>query len=198
MSSARAVLYVRVSTAEQRLDLQLDELRAVARQRGWLIVAEHSDQVSGARCARPGLDQVLALVRRARVDLVAVWRLDRLARSVGHLLELGELLQRSGVDLVSVRDGAVDTTSPTGRLLFTVLGAVAAFERDLIRERVAAGLAAARRRGVVLGRPRRGDLNAEQIEAALSEANGSERAAARLLGVPRSTLRSRRLAAVDE
>lgn len=186
----RAALYVRVSTADQRVDLQVNELRAVAAQRGWSVVAEHVDRVSGAKASRPALDQLLEQVRRAQIDLVAVWRLDRLARSIQHLLELGELLQRCRVDLVSVRDGAIDTTSPTGRLLFAMLGVMAAFERDLVRERVTAGLAAARRRGVRLGRPPT-ELDARAVEAALGQTDGNISAAARLLGIPRSTLRGR-------
>lgn len=182
----RAVLYARVSKAMQDEALQLHELRLVAAQRGWTVVREIVDHVSTLRARRPGLDELLELTRRGQVDVVAVWRLDRLARSTKHLLDLGETLAAHHVDLISVRDGAVDTTTPTGRLLFTMLGAVAAFERDLIRERSMAGQALAQERGVHCGRSRaRPELSQASAERLVKQ-HGSNSAAARAAGMSRT------------
>jgi len=150
----RAALYARVSTPDQTVAPQLDALRAYASARGLAVVGEYVDAgVSGARDRRPGLDRLLADAQRRRIDLVACVKLDRLARSVRHLTRLAGGLEALGVDLV-VLDQGIDTSTPTGRLTFHVLGAIAEFERDLIRERTRAGMAAARRRGKRIGRPR--------------------------------------------
>jgi DNA invertase Pin-like site-specific DNA recombinase len=150
----RIALYARVSTSEQTVEPQLHALREYAARRGLEVAGEYLDHgVSGARARRPALDRLAADARRRRFDAVAVTKLDRLARSVHHLTTLGRDFQALGVDLV-VLDQAIDTSTSTGRLLFHVLGSIAEFERDLIRERVAAGMAAARRRGARIGRPR--------------------------------------------
>lgn len=183
--SLRAALYARVSKTMQDEALQLRELRRVADQRGWTVVREIVDRVSTLRARRPGLDELLELTRRGQVDVVAVWRLDRLARSSKHLQDLGETFAAQRVDLISVRDGAVDTTTPTGRLLFAMLGAVAAFERDLIRERAMAGQALAQERGVHCGRPRSRPELSQAAAQALVVKHGSRRAAARAAGMSR-------------
>jgi DNA invertase Pin-like site-specific DNA recombinase len=150
--SIRAALYGRVSTAEQHPEAQLLPLRAHATARGWTATEIVDHGVSGAKAARPALDALLSAVRRREVDAVVVSKLDRLARSVRHLTELAAEFQALGVALV-VLDQGIDTSTPAGRLLFHVLGSIAEFERDLIRERTLAGIAAARRRGAVPGRP---------------------------------------------
>lgn len=146
-------LYARISTSNgrQRHDSQLAALPDYAARRG-VPAVEFTDRVSGARADRPGLDALLAAVRRREVSAVVCTKLDRLARSTRHLCELAEEFAGLGVDLV-VLDQAIDTSTPTGRLLFHVLGSVAEFERSLIQERIRAGLEAARRRGQRLGRP---------------------------------------------
>ena len=150
----RVALYARVSTAEQHVEPQLHALRQYAAARGLEVAGEYVDHgVSGAKDRRPALDKLMADARRRRFDLLVVTKLDRLARSVHHLTSLGRELEALGIDLV-VLDQAIDTSTPSGRLLFHVLGSIAEFERDLIRERTGAGLAAARRRGVRFGRPR--------------------------------------------
>lgn len=185
----RAALYARVSTFDQDPDVQLYELRELARQRGWTST-EYSDHgVSGLRASRPALDQLRADVKRGRVDVVVVWKLDRLGRSLLDLVHVLDELTRSGVGFVSARDPGIDTTTALGRLLLQIVGAFAQFERDLIAERTRAGLARARAAGVRLGRPLR-ELDPAAAEAAL-RAHGSERLAAAALGVPRSTLRAR-------
>jgi DNA invertase Pin-like site-specific DNA recombinase len=142
-----------VSTLSQTADNQLLALRAFSAARGW-IVTEFTDQgQSGAKEKRPQLDAMLAAVRARKVDVVACVKLDRLARSVHHLVAMVREFEALGVDLI-VLDQSIDTTTPSGRLLFHVLAAISEFERDLIRDRVLAGLARARAQGKRLGRPR--------------------------------------------
>lgn len=137
--------YARVSTADQSLALQLDAL-AVA---GVPEAATWTDTASGARTARPGLDAVLAAARPG--DAVVVWRLDRLGRSLAHLATLAAGLSGRGITIRSISDG-VDTTGSTGRLLLGLLGTLAEYEREVLRERTVAGMDAARRRGAHVGR----------------------------------------------
>lgn len=188
----RAALYARVSTSGhgQDVGLQLDELRQVASQRGWTVHEEYVDAgVSGAKTSRPALDRLLADAREGRVDVVAIWKLDRLARSVSHLLELADSLNAWGVGLVSVRDAHVDTTTPAGRFTLQILGAVAELERSLIRERVVAGVRRAQAAGKHCGRPRR-DLDLRPALALLREGRSLKETAG-ILGVSRTTLRRR-------
>ena len=183
----RVAIYARCSTADQSVDLQLDGLRDYAEARGFEIVEEYIDEgVSGAKVKRPALDRLLADAHRRRFDTVLVWKLDRLGRSLSHLIRLVEQLGSLGVDLVSLGDPGLDTTGPSGRLLFHVMGAVAEFERDLIRERTRAGMASAKRRGRRVGRPR---VYVPVAKARLMLARGiSRREVAKRLGVARSTL----------
>lgn len=184
----RVALYARVSTIEQRPDVQIEPLRIYAAARGFEVVGEYVDHgVSGSKTRRPALDRLLADARRRRFDAVACVKLDRLARSVHHLTAMGQELSALGVDLI-VLDQAIDTTTPTGKLLFHVLGSIAEFERDLIRERTRAGLAAAKRRGARIGRPRavRGPAT-YQLER-LVERGLSVRAIARELGCSHATV----------
>jgi DNA invertase Pin-like site-specific DNA recombinase len=185
----RLALYARVSTAGQRLEPQLDALRAYAARRGAAEVREYLDHgQSGRRDSRPALDTLMRAVMRREVDAVAVTKLDRLARSVRHLCELADTFKRLDVDMV-VLDQALDTSTASGRLLFGVLSVVAAFEADLLRERTVAGLAAARRRGRKLGRPRARLDVPHALERIL---RGEALAAvARDAGVSRATLRAR-------
>ncbi len=150
----RVALYARVSTSDQRVDPQLDALRSYAAARGLETVDEFVDHgISGSKDRRPALDEMLAKAKRRSFDAVAVVRLDRLARSTRHLTQLAAELEALGVDLI-VTDQGIDTSTPAGRLLFNVLAAIGEFEVDLIRERVLAGIQAARRRGTRFGRPR--------------------------------------------
>lgn len=182
----RAALYARVSTSEQDPAFQLDELHQVARARGWTVVETTVDRaVSGARRDRPGLDRVLELARGGRIDLVAVWSLDRLGRSLVHLLTLLEDLQAAGVGFVAVRQAGLDTTGPAGRLLVQLLGAFAEFERELIRERVVAGVRRAQGRGIHCGRPAV-SVTLEELLQAERDLGSTARAAAHL-GIGRAT-----------
>ncbi len=180
----RAALYARVSTVEQNCDNQLIELRRYIEARGWQTGQEYVDRgVSGATDRRPALDTLIRDAKRRRFDVVVCWRLDRLGRNLKHLITLLEDLQALGVAFVSLAEG-IDATTPAGKLQMHILGAIAEFERERIRERVMAGLQRARTQGVRLGRPPR------QIDAVgLREVAGlPAREAARRLGVPRSTL----------
>jgi DNA invertase Pin-like site-specific DNA recombinase len=152
MKTKRAAIYVRVSTAEQDTGLQETELREYVESRGWSCVVYRDQGQSGAKNDRPALTALLNDLRRRKADVVVVWALDRLARSLKHLLTIAEECRLLGVDLVSLRQN-IDTTLPAGRLTFAVLGAVAEFEREMLRERVKAGMAQARRAGKRVGRP---------------------------------------------
>src|SRR5713226_6901230 len=153
--TTRVAIYARVSTTNhgQDVSLQTRELRQFAEARGWQIAGEYVDAgVSGAKDSRPELNRLMADASKRRFDIVAVWRFDRFARSTSHLLRALEQFRALGIDFVSLSEN-VDTSTPTGKMVFTVLGAVAELERSLIIERVKAGLRNARSKGKRLGRP---------------------------------------------
>jgi len=153
-NSMKSALYVRVSTTDrQHPDMQIRELRDYCQQRGWEIAGEYIDLVSGAEEKRLQLDQMLSKCRARKVDAVVVWRYDRFARSLKQLVNALDEFRALGIEFVSLHDGC-DTTTAQGRLLFGIMASLAEFERELIRERVRAGLDAARARGKRLGRPR--------------------------------------------
>ena len=175
----RAGIYARVSTNDQTAENQLLELRRYCEARGW-TAAEYVDTgISGAKDRRPALDRLIADARRRRFDVLVVWRLDRLGRDLKHLITLLDELTATGIAFTSLNEG-IDTTTPAGRLQLHLLGAIAEFERDRIRERVYAGLQRARAQGKRLGRPRR-------QPAAIAVPGGSVRAAAAMWGVSKST-----------
>src|SRR6202040_1327744 len=147
----RAVLYTRISTGDQNSETQALDLRRLAEQRGFEIVHEYTDRISGAKAKRPALDQMLAAAHRREFDVVLVWASDRLARSVRHFLEVLDTLNHLGIEFVSFREN-LDTGGPLGRAVIVIVSAVAELERNLIIERVRAGLRRARLEGRVLGR----------------------------------------------
>src|SRR5215468_5677331 len=152
----KGAIYARVSTANNVQDptMQTRELREYCERRGWQIVGEYVDVgISGAKDSRPELNRLMADAAKRRFDVVAVWRFDRFARSTSHLLRALEQFRALGIDFVSFREN-VDTSTPTGKMVFTVLGAVAELERSLIAERVKAGLRNAQAKGKKLRRPR--------------------------------------------
>ena len=148
----RAVIYARVSTCDQNPGSQLLDLEQVAQQRGYEIVQRYTDHVTGVRPRRPGLDALLADARRGRFDVVLVWSCDRMARSVRHLLEVLDELNRLNIEFVSFRE-QLDTQGALGRAVVVIIGAIAELERSLIIERVRAGMRRARIDGTRLGRP---------------------------------------------
>lgn len=152
----RAALYARVSTSNnaQEPSMQTFELREYCERRGWNFAGEYVDEgISGAKDSRPELNKLMADAHRRRFDAIVVWRFDRFARSVSHLLRALEIFKSLGIEFVSLSE-QVDTSTPTGKMVFTVLGAVAELERSLIGERVKAGLRNARAKGKRLGRPK--------------------------------------------
>ncbi len=179
-------LYARVSTLDQSPDMQIRELREYAAARGWTITSEYVNRgVSGAKESRPALNQLMNDARKRKFDCVAVWRFDRFARSTHHLLAALDEFRNLGIQFVSYQEN-IDTTSALGQALFTIVAAVATLERDLIRERVRAGLRHARAKGKRLGRPRR-IINLDTV-AKMRGVGMGERAIARDLGVAPGTL----------
>jgi DNA invertase Pin-like site-specific DNA recombinase len=152
----KVAMYARVSTLNgQDPELQMRELREYADRRGWKLAGEYVDiGISGSKEKRPELDRLMAEAHKRKFDAVCVWRFDRFARSVSHLLKALETFKALGIEFVSYSE-QMDTSTPAGKMVFTVLGAVAELERSLIVERVKAGLRNARAKGKVLGRPRK-------------------------------------------
>jgi DNA invertase Pin-like site-specific DNA recombinase len=147
----RAALYLRVSTVDQHPESQLYDLRQLAAQRGYEIVHEYTDRISGVKAKRPSLDRMMADARRGRFDVVLVWACDRLARSVRHFLEVLDELNRLNIEFLSCREN-IDTGGPLGRAIVVIIGAIAELERNLIVERVRAGMRRARLDGQHIGR----------------------------------------------
>jgi DNA invertase Pin-like site-specific DNA recombinase len=189
---------VSTSNHGQDVTMQTRELREYVERRGWKITTEYVDAgISGAKERRPQLDKLMADAHRRRFDVVIVWKFDRFARSVSHLLRALETFNALGVAFVSLSE-SLDTSTPAGKMVFTVLGAVAELERSLIAERVRAGLRNARAKGKTLGRPRVA-VDGARI-ARLRNQGLSVRAIADALGYSRSlvhkTLQNRSLARV--
>jgi DNA invertase Pin-like site-specific DNA recombinase len=184
--TTRVAIYARVSTINhgQDVGLQTRELRQFAEARGWIVAGEYIDAgVSGTKDSRPELNRLMADAHKRRFDVICVWRFDRFARSVSHLLRALETFKALGIDFVSFSE-QMDTSTPAGKMVFTVLGAVAELERSLIVERVRAGLRNARAKGKTLGRPR---LAVDAAEIARLRARGhSIREIAEELGYSRS------------
>ena len=183
----RTAIYSRVSTDRQTHNSQLAELRDYCRRRGWTDPAEFSDVVTGAKFSRAGLDALMSDVRRGRVDVVVCFKLDRLGRSLAHLAQLVGELTSHGVALICTSQG-IDTSNdnPAGRLQLGVLMAVAEFEREIIRDRVIAGLKYAKENGVKLGRPGTLAKHQEAVNGLLAQGR-KVRAIARELGLPVSS-----------
>ncbi len=148
----KTAIYARVSTDEQTTDNQVIELKKVAERNGWEIETIYADTISGAKSKRPQLDKLMKAIMRKEIDMVMVWSVDRLGRSLQHLTTLLSDIHSKGVDLYLHQQG-IDTTTPSGKMMFQMCGVFAEFERSLIRERVMAGLERARSQGKRLGRP---------------------------------------------
>lgn len=173
--------YARVSTTAQDVQVQLNALRAAGVEEQSVVV----DHVSGTTASRPGLDRLLGELGEG--DVLTVWKLDRLGRSVSHLVALVDGLGRQGVQLRSLTEG-LDTTTSAGRLTFHLIAAMAQFERDLIRERTAAGLEAARTKGALLGRPSQVTREQYRLIKRMAGEGASQRTIAATCGVPRTTV----------
>jgi len=181
-----AALYARVSTLDQNCEVQLEDLRRYAGKR-FASYCEYTDAgVSGTQRHRPQLDALMRDAHRRLFDVVLVWKFDRFARSLKHLIESLDEFSALGIDFISLTEG-IDTTTPAGQLLFHIVGAVAQFERDLIAERVRAGMAHARSLGKHIGRPR-AKVDVEAVRNLRSQGK-SLRNIAMALGVPISRVR---------
>jgi DNA invertase Pin-like site-specific DNA recombinase len=185
-------LYARVSTLDKGQDpeMQLRELRAHAAAQGLTVFKEYLDHgISGAKDSRPALNQMMEDARLKRFDAILVWKLDRFSRSLRHLINSLELLAKSQVAFISLRDN-LDLSTAAGRLMFQMIGAFAEFEREITRERVRAGLVNARAKGKTLGRKKRAGVDVELI-LALRGQGKSWRQIQKETGIPHATCRDR-------
>lgn len=181
----RVAIYTRVSSMDQSPEAQRCDLLEIVRQRGYEIVQEYTDRISGVKARRPGLDQLMHDARRGRFDVLLVWSCDRIARSTRHLLEVLDEMNRLGIEFVSFRE-SIDTEGPLGRALVVIIGAIAELERSLIVERVRAGMRRARLEGRHIGRPAL-DIDHEAIVRDRRHGD-SLRTIARNYGVSRTTV----------
>jgi DNA invertase Pin-like site-specific DNA recombinase len=182
----RVAVYARVSTKEQTCENQLKDLREYAIRRNWLVVDEFVDAgVSGAKLDRPRLNDCMGFLRKRNADMLLVWRFDRFARSLSHLVATLQELRNLEIDFISYQEN-VDTSSAQGRMVFGFMASLAEFERELIRERVLSGLRRAKAQGVELGRP---NLDPDKLKEILSyQGMLSQRAIAEKLGVGKGTV----------
>jgi len=169
MTKKRIAVYARVSTSEQSTDSQLLDLRRYVRERGWTILKEYCDNgISGTTESRPALNKLMDDAKKRKFDVVLVWRFDRFARSTRHLINALEEFRNLGIDFVSYQEN-IDTSSPLGSAIFTIISAVAQLEKDIIAERVRAGLRRARENGKRLGRPQGTSLDVEKLRSLRSQ-----------------------------
>jgi DNA invertase Pin-like site-specific DNA recombinase len=182
----RVAIYARVSTLDQSTDSQLLDLRRYVSERGWTSFKEYVDEgISGTKDSRPALNELMDDARKRKFDMVLVWRFDRFARSTRHLINALEEFKNLKIDFVSYQEN-IDTSSPLGSAIFTIISAVAQLERDIIAERVKAGLRRAVANGKKLGRPK---LNVDVEEVHRLRAQGlSLRDIAKRTGVSRTTV----------
>jgi len=188
-SAVRVGIYARVSTKDQSCEMQLRDIRAYCAARGYEQITEYTDTgVSGTKDRRPGLDKIMGDIRKRKVDMVIVWRFDRFARSTKHLVLALEEFKALGVHFISYQEN-MDTGSPLGQALFTIVAAIAQLERDIIVERINAGVRNARAKGVTLGRPKR-IVDREKIIKLLAEGMSRHKIADKL-GISYTTVRAR-------
>ncbi len=178
-STPRVALYARVSTTDQSTDSQLLDLRRYVSERGWNSFKEYVDEgISGTKDSRPALNELMNDAKKRRFDVVLVWRFDRFARSTKHLILALEEFKNLGIDFVSYQEN-IDTSSPLGSAIFTIISAVAQLERDIIAERVKAGLRRAVENGKKLGRPSK-KVDRSEIRRLRSEGRSLRQIAAEL------------------
>ena len=160
----KIALYTRVSTQDQSVEMQITDLRRYCEQRGFQIFKEYSDQgISGTKDKRPALDELMSDAKKRKFDAVLCWRFDRFARSTKHLITALEEFRHLGIEFVSYQEN-IDTSSPLGKAMFTVVSAIAELERNILLERVRAGLKRAKENGMILGRPKRLDLDVKELQ----------------------------------
>jgi DNA invertase Pin-like site-specific DNA recombinase len=160
----KVALYTRVSTLDQSVEMQTSDLKRYCDQRGLEVYKGYCDQgVSGTKDKRPALDELRADAKERKFDAVLVWRFDRFARSTKHLITALEEFRHLGIEFISYQEN-MDTSSPLGKAMFTIVSAIAELERNILLERVRAGLRRARENGAILGRPKKLNLNVEEIK----------------------------------
>jgi DNA invertase Pin-like site-specific DNA recombinase len=187
--SKKVAIYARVSTDRQTADSQLHEIREFVRRAKWTVYREYVDAgFSGKNTQRPAFTEMLDDARHRQFELLIVWKLDRLSRSLRDLITTLDEFGHLGIDFISY-DNQLDTSSPSGKLVFNIIGAVAEFERDIIRERVRAGLANARIKGKKLGRPQIPKSDQRKI-ITLKKRGLSNRAIGKQLRIAESTVRN--------
>jgi len=178
-STPRVALYARVSTTDQSTDSQLLDLRRYVRERGWDVFREYVDEgISGTKDSRPALNELMDDAKKRRFDVVLVWRFDRFARSTQHLILALSEFKNLSIDFVSFQEN-IDTSSPLGSAIFTIISAVSQLERDIIAERVRMGLRRAKEEGKQLGRPR-ASIDLEKLNRLHSEGLSHRQIAAEL------------------
>jgi DNA invertase Pin-like site-specific DNA recombinase len=182
----RVAIYARVSTQDQDPQMQLRELRSYAKHRAFTIAHEFIDHVSGATSERPELSKLWQAARARKIDTVLVWKFDRFARSTKQLIDALEEFRHLGVDFISITE-QIDTSSPMGKAMFTVISAIAEFERSLISERVRSGIAKARAQGKQHGRPKTSTDTIKEIKR-LRRQGKSLNKIAKQLGVSHQTV----------
>jgi DNA invertase Pin-like site-specific DNA recombinase len=182
----RVAIYARVSTQDQDPQMQLRELRAYAKLRSFTVAYEFIDHVSGATSERPELSKLWQAARARKIDTVLVWKFDRFARSTKQLIDALEEFRHLGVDFISITE-QIDTSSPMGKAMFTVISAIAEFERSLISERVRSGIAKARAQGKQHGRPKTSAATIKEIKR-LRRQGKSLNTIAKQLGVSHQTV----------
>jgi DNA invertase Pin-like site-specific DNA recombinase len=186
----KIAIYTRVSTQDQSVDMQITELRRYCEQRGFQTYKEYSDQgVSGTKDKRPALDELMSDAKKRKFDAVLVWRFDRFARSTKHLITALEEFRHLGIEFISFQE-SIDTSSPLGKAMFTIVSAIAELERNILLERVKAGLRRAKESGKILGRPRRLDLNVEELRKMRTEGLSFRQIAKRAKTCPASVYKS--------
>ena len=184
----KAAIYARVSTADQTTDNQILELQKAAERQGWTVDRVYTDTISGAATKRPELDALMTAVMRKEIDVVMVWDVSRLGRSLQHLISLLSDFHSKDVGLYLHQQG-VDTTTPSGKAMFSMMGVFAEFERSMIQERVKAGLARARAQGKRLGRPPVPPIKIAKVKA-LREQGLSIRKIAKRVGISHGKVQS--------
>ena len=182
----KAAIYCGVSTSDQKTEMQLMDLRKYANDRGFKIYSEYCDNgISGSIKKRPALDCLMNDSKKKKFDVILVWRFDRFARSSQHLVEAPHAFRHLDIQFISYNEN-IDTGSPLGEALFTIISAMAQLERDIIRERVKAGLKNARQKGEKLGRPKAG-VDLDRIRK-MRKSGDSFRRISREMDIPKSTL----------
>jgi len=186
----KAALYTRVSTNDQSVEMQSSDLKRYCDQRGFEVYKEYSDQgVSGTKDKRPGLDELIADAKKKKFDAVLCWRFDRFARSTKHLITALEEFRHLGIDFISYQEN-VDTSSPLGKAMFTIVSAISELERNIILERVKAGLRRAKENGRILGRPKRLDLDVKELQKMRDKGLSFRQIAKRVRACPASVYKS--------